>query len=424
MEIEFADNLKIVTDIPIRSIESFMFSWKPCCHAILKLVGYVDRNVQWNPEKTYSSHIKIYQIEEENTKIIYYGYIVEVELKNVGKTSMISLCAMSATCLLDRKSCSRSFHDVSKTYGEVVRETVLAEGGQVIRNQVSDKKIESPVIQNEETAWQYANRMADRIGNYIIPDVETGNPNLWFGMRNGKEVPTLQESEYLVQIQFIGKNVGRSFKVKGRDFYKIGDRMVYLGQKVTIVEVEGQFKYGELTFTYILENLTTRLPNFLEDNHSAGQGFWGVIKAVSPESVKIALDIDQGQETGDFFYPWYPETGNALYSMPEVGAKALLYFFSDGEQDGAVIHCLNREIADDARSYKDRTLNLADGNSIKLSKESLSFVTGGSHVLSIDNNVISTKASKELKIRAKGKIRLKAEQIIIKTPQELNINQY
>ena len=39
-----------------------------------------------------------------------------------------------------------------------------------------------PVIQYEETTWEFVNRL----GVPIIPDIETGKPNLWFGMRNGK----------------------------------------------------------------------------------------------------------------------------------------------------------------------------------------------------------------------------------------------
>ncbi len=156
--------------------------------------------------------------------------------------SQIYIKAMSASCLLDRKIESRSFQNTAKTYGEVVRENVQTDGGQVIRNQETDKKIGCPVIRCEETTWQFANCMARRLGNYIIPDVETGNPNLWFGMRNGKGVSTLPEAQCVIQMNAVGKDIGIRFKAEGRNFYKIGDRMEYLGQNVTIVEVEGRYQ--------------------------------------------------------------------------------------------------------------------------------------------------------------------------------------
>lgn len=421
MKIELMDNLKIETDIPILRVERFYFSWKPYSHAELNLEGYVDRNIRWDPGQSYNSRIKICYTDEREVKIIYHGYITETEIKEVGRTSQIYIKAMSASCLLDRKIESRSFQNTAKTYGEVVRENVQADGGQVIRNQETDKKIECPVIRYEETTWQFANRMARRMGNYIIPDVVTGNPNLWFGMRNGKEVPTLSEAQCVIQMNVIGKDTGIRFKTEGRSFYKIGDRMKYLGQKVTIVEVEGQYQQGELTFTYMLEERKVYQPSFLDDYQPAGQGFWGVIKKVKEESIKIALDIDHGQETGDYFYPWYSETGNALYAMPEVGTKALLYFFSAGEREGAIIHCLNID-SRESLSYKERFLNSKDGNTIDLSRETICF-SRGDQILSLEDSAISTSTLSGLKITAEGKVRLKAKQIMINTPEELNLCQ-
>lgn len=422
MEVKLTDQLTIETDIPIVHIDGFLFSWKPYCHAVLNLEGDVDRNVQWNPGQSYQSRIKICLADEGKVKIIYHGYIVEAEIKNAGKTSRIFLKAMTASCLLDRKIKSCSFQNTAKTYGEVVRESVQADGGQVIRNQESDKKIENPVIRCEETTWQFAKRMAKRLGNYIIPDVETGNPNLWFGMRNGKEVAALSEAQCAMHMNAIGNDTGIHFKAEGRNFYKIGDRMKYMGHKVTVVEVEGRFEYGELIFTYILTDKTVRRPSGREEHQSAGRGFWGVIKNVKGESIKLALDIDHGQETGDYFYPWYPETGNAFYAMPEIGARALLYFFCAGEQEGAVIHCMNKE-SDEERKFEARALHIEDGNTVHLSSETISFSRGGEHTLTLNDNAVSAGTSQKLKIKAEGKVRLKAKQIMIKTPEELNFYQ-
>ena len=57
--------------------------------------------------------------------------------------SQIYIKAMSASCLLDRKIESRSFQNTAKTYGEVVRENVQTDGGQVIRNQETDCYVEN-----------------------------------------------------------------------------------------------------------------------------------------------------------------------------------------------------------------------------------------------------------------------------------------
>lgn len=422
MEIKLAGNLKMETDIPVLHVESFRYSWKPDCHALLELQGYIDRNIQWNPVQSYSSRIKIWLETDGKVQIVYHGYIVDAQITDTGKTSRLFLEAMSATCLLDRKISSRSFQKTDMTYGEVVREAIQAEGGQVIRNQESDKEIGSPVIRYEETAWQFAKRLGGCLGNYIIPDIETGKPNLWFGMRNGKEVPSLSEEQCVARIRPIGRKTGVRFQTEERNCYKIGDRLTYMGQNVIVVEVVGSYKQGELIFTYTLENMVLCQNVTRNETHSAGLGLWGTVSEVKKESVKLALDIDQGMDTGEYFFPWYPETGNVLYAMPEPGARALLYFYGANEQDGAVIHCLNRE-QEDGHYYKDRGMDIADGNSISLSGESVSFSRGDGHRLSLSDSAVSISTSKELRIAAEGKIRLKARQITINTPDELNICQ-
>lgn len=423
MEIKLAANLKMETDIPIFHVTGFHFLWKTDSHAELNLSGDIDSHIQWKPEQFYNSRLKIWLNEGDGIQIIYNGYVVEMETKRIGQADQIFLKVLSATCLVDRKIRSRSFQNPITTYGQIVRETIKAEGGQVIRNQKSDKEIGSPIICYEETAWQFAKRMGGNTGNPIIPDIETGNPNLWFGMRSGKEVPALQEEQYVIQMRAIGRKTGTCFLTEGRSYYKIGDRMTYKGQKVTIIEVGGRYEQGELMFFYILENMAVRCQaRSRNDNHLAGLGLWGTIKEVKDEAVKIALDIDHGEDTGNYFFPWFPETGNAFYAMPEKGSKALLYFLSADGKKGAVIHCLNKD-AEEERNYKDRSIDTKDENVICLSKENVSFSKGGNHSLSLSDSSISVSTSGELKIAAKGKIRLRAKQITINTPEELNICQ-
>lgn len=155
MEIKLADYLKIETDIPLQYVEKFNFSWKPGCHALLKLEGYLDRRIPWDAGTSYNSRIKIWLENERGTTIIYHGYTMEAEIREEGKTNHVFLEAMSASCLLDRNIGSRSFQDTAKTYGEAVREMVEADGGQLIRNRESDKEINAPVIRYEETTKVY-----------------------------------------------------------------------------------------------------------------------------------------------------------------------------------------------------------------------------------------------------------------------------
>lgn len=421
MEITFAENIKIEINLPIKGVESFQYIWKTDSHARLHLIGYMDLYTQWNPVLCYDSNVKIWRVVDEKIQILFQGCITGIEITSVGRVEQVSLEVTSASCQLDRQKCSCSFQNPKMTYGEAVRQAVQNDGGQVIRNQENDKEIKYPVIRNEETVWQFAERMAGRLGVSIIPDIETGRPNLWFGMRKGKEVVPLSEDEYMIELLPIGKKTGIRFQVKGQILYKIGDFMTFLGQRVTITEVEGYFNRGEFFFLYTLENMTVSETKYTV-NHPAGEGYWGIISEVKEESIRLALDIDHGENAEEYFYPWNPTTGNVLYAMPENGERALLYFYQENQQDGAVIHCLNREL-EDKRNFKDKAFDIQGGNLITLFEEIVNFSKGNNHKLSLSDDSISAMTVKNLKISAEGRIRLKAEQISIETPEELDICQ-
>lgn len=422
MELQLAEDLRLDTDLPLLEVTKYQFHWKPGCHALLRLEGYLNASVPWKPEQAGGSSLKLWLEKGETKKTLYNGLVLETGICHEGGISRLTVRAVSASRQLDQRPVSRSFQDPAKTYGEIVRQAVQAEGGEVIRNRETDKEIGAPIIQYGETTWEFANRQGGRLGVPIIPDIETGEPNLWFGMRNGKEVPALPEAQCNVKICTMGKNKGMFLTAESRDFYKIGDRMTYLGQKAVIEEVEGRYEHGELIFIYTLGDPEAKNHYQESISHPAGLGLWGTVAEVKEVTLKLALDLDGGESTGEYFYPWYPDTGNGIYAMPEKGAKVLLYFFGADEQDGAVIHCVNPK-TDHGRHYKNRAFNLADGNSVSLTSETIAISRGGGHQVTLDDNAVLASTSENLNIRAEGKIKLKGRQISISTPDELNVCQ-
>ncbi|XBX07639.1 contractile injection system protein, VgrG/Pvc8 family [Enterocloster clostridioformis] len=422
MKIKLAGYLSLDTELPLLGCDYFQFVWKSGCHALLELEGYISRNTNYSLEKIVNSKVKILLDEKGKDQILFHGYIINFNKIIVGDTERVVLNVLSASYKLDCQATSRSYQDMEKTYGEIVRLAVQKEGGLVIRNKKTDRKISSPVIQYEETAWEFAKRLAFELGICIFPDIETGEPNLWFGMRNGKNVLPFSEVNYLVQICHHGNEEAAviSFRIESIVNYKIGDYMEYAGQEVVITEKEARYEKGELVFKYLLENKALRRAKY--SSYLAGLGLWGAVKEIKNESVSVALDIDQGQDTGSYFYPWYSDTGNVLYAMPEVGAKVLLYFNCAAGNNGAVIHCLNKEREEQERDYKSRNMNLKEGNSVSLFENDISF-SRAKHDVRVSDNSVLLCTSKKLKITAEGKIKFEASNIKLSMPDELNICQ-
>ena len=420
MTIKLADDLGLETGLPIKDVLRFRYSWKTDCHAVLYMEGYIHRGDITDLRYTYDSRLRLWMIREGEQQTLFFGVIVHIAIKMEGSLRYITLKAMSASCLLDRKLSSCSFQNVEKTYGEIVREAAESEGGRVIRDRKADRAIGTPVIRYEETVWQFARRLAGRSGTCILPDVTTGRPDFWFGMRKGRVVPAPPEEQYTVDITPIGKGKGIRYQTEGRIRYRLGDIVSYLDRPLTITEIKGCYERGEMVFQYGMEEQGSRRIGQLESPHRAGLGLWGIVREVKGEMLKIALDIDDGKETGDYLYPWQPETGNALYAMPEPGARVLLYFYDAEQKNGAVIHCMNKETQ---VSYKDRALDIADGNQLRLWKDEVRLDRGGGHSLSVGDECIAARTKLGVEISAGGYVFLRGRKIRMTTPEELVISQ-
>lgn len=417
---KLADHLFMETGLPLKQIESFWFSWKTDCHGILHMRGYMDRSSRWIPGQLYESQIKLWQEQNGQEQIIFCGSIIQFETWLEGGYESFTLKVISGSWMLDQKIASRSFQNVEQTYGEIVRDCAESEGGHVIRNKKTDKGTGKPVIRYEETVWQFACRLASQSGTCIIPDIVTGRPNIWFGMRKGQKVSLSPEHSYTVDL-FPAGNPGRKrYQAEDRAPFKIGDTVSCLNQELVITEVRGCFERGEMMFQYTMEDMAVRPANKCPDASNAGLGLWGTVREVKGELLKIALDLDGGDATGEYFYRWQPETGNSLYAMPEPGARALLHFYHENLKDGAVIHCMNKEMEN--RDYKNRSLDIHDGNQIHLWKNEIGILKGTAHSVTLAEGHVSVMTQKGIELSG-GAIFLRGKRIRLKSPETINISQ-
>lgn len=422
MEIRITDSLKLQCEIPFVLIEKFQFVWEPNQHAVLGLEGYINGNEQYITDKLYDSKIKIWMEKKQSKRVLFCGYLIKVNECAVGKTKRVKIQAASGSYKLDQCVESKSFQNTESTYADIVMQTVENAGGKVICTEGINKKISKPVIQYNETAWGFAKRMASQVGAYLFPDIETGGINLWFGEREGNATAKFSETEYVENMyREIDTNTMKSYyEIDSKEFYEIGDKAKICGLELQIWEVKASFERGELNFKYILKKNASI--STIYQNQFVGLGLQGTVVETRGEQIKVALDIDGGKTTGDYFYDWYPETGNALYAMPEIGTQVLLYFNSKDEREGFVLHSLPNSVQQNT-DYKNRYFNTKEGNTVHLYKDSVDFSCQGNHNLALADSFISAGSSGTVSISAQGSVKLSARRITISTPDELNICQ-
>lgn len=416
------DSLKIESEIPSFMVVNFGFEWEPNCHGILQINGYIDYNDECEIETLYGSKVKIIQLMRSEWRPIFNGYIINVTIKKVGNVMTIFLMARSTTCMLDIILEDKSFQKVEKTYAEVIREIVKNSGGQVVCIEGESEKIGHPLIQYHESVWDFCKRLGSYIENCIVADITAGQPSLWFGMRRGEYIQGIEESEYNINMKCLSKEEGEMiYEIESRNFYKIGDKIAFCGNDLTVSSVKATFKQGELIYRYVLRNML-KYKQILFNKLFTGIGFKGIITDVQGEKVKIALDIDKDVVEGEYLFEWYPETGNGLYAMPEIGVKAILFIPSRDERQGFVVHCLPNEIGTVAEYCNKYFIN-ARGQSFHVFMESASLHRGIRHGVSVGDQYISVDCMQNISIIANDQIRIIASKIFINSLDNLDICQ-
>ncbi len=420
MEIKITNGILMESILPFLKVDSFMFEWNPNEHAFLTMRGYLNEEESYHLTEAYDSKIRLKLKEGDVT--LFHGYLVDVRVNHVGNTSEIRLRAASGSFRIDRKLESASFQNPEETYAEIARKTVESVGARVICTEGIGIPIQKPVLRYRETAWQFGMRLASGLGTCIVPDIMTGERDFWFGMRNGESIPSLAGEEYTVDIcrERDGGKVTTIYKVKSRKFYKIGDRTTLNGVEWKVCGVKAVFQKGELTFRYLLKQEEIVKPIYLD--RFTGLGLKGTIAEVKNEQVRIVLDIDEGRETGHYFYNWYPETGNSLYAMPEPGTRAVLCFGERDERESFVMHSLPSTMKD-RWNRKSRHLDTKEGNILHLDEESIAISKEGNRTVCLGNSFISANSVGKLRIVAEGNVKMAAKKIIMRTPDEVNICQ-
>ena len=423
MEIKINHELWMDSRVAFQSVAEFHFEWMPNQHAVLEVDGYTDRDILYGKETIYDSKIRIWK--EQNNETLFYGYVVNVTEEVAGRLKHIQIKAESASCRLDQNPKSRSFQAVDQTYAETARKAVEDSGGQIICTEGNEMPIKKPVIQYGETVWAFTRRLASHLGTCVVPDITSGEPALWFGMRNGSAIPPFSENEYTIQIARTehgdGKQTETGYETESRAYYKLGDKVVFGGQRLHIYGVSARFQHGELIFRYLLKSRADYAKLYQEQ--FTGLGLTGTVVDVRKEEVQVALDIDGGKTTGEYYYDWYPVTGNALYAMPEKGARVEVYFGSRDEQRGFGGECFLN-----ASDYRDfyifRQLNAVNRSRINLFDQNVYFSGAEKNNLSLSDGYISMGNSRNLEISSRKNIIMGAKKVVVIALDELNICQY
>jgi hypothetical protein len=221
---------------------------------------------------------------------------------------------------------------------------------------VDDRPIGIPLIQYAETGWEFAKRMASHFNTTLTPEMESGLPRFWLGLRVASdETYDFSRCDYRVTVEGKYYEAGggqlgfsraqfTSYTVRSDEDRPIGGEAVFRGQKLRICRKSCALADGLLVYEYTLGYPELLARQKFYNEKLTGLSLLGEVIATQGGTVKLRLNIDEGRDPGAAYpYRWAPTTGNLLYLMPQIGSEVSLYF-SDPDEGGAkAVNCVRAE---------------------------------------------------------------------------------
>lgn len=363
-------------------------------------------------------------------RILFSGMIRQVELKEEGKYTMLTLDAVSHSWKMDIHKRSRSFQNITRTYREIGEEILQDYKGRLL-GEIEDRKLEYPLIQHRETDFQFLKRILSYVGEGIKINSLSRGVFLSSVKDRGVHQGEINVNSHVHQeIPFYsreGEWIATGYVLKDMDYASVGDSLFIQGKEYLIKEVDIGFIGSLLSCTWKVFPKVCFKEEKIHSSTLKNAVFVGRVLKTEQEKVRIHLQIDEEQKEEEAYeFPWIPITGNLLYCMPEVGTQVALAFEGGKEERPMVIYNVreNGEICGEMGDYENRYFTTKGQKRMYLKPGEMGLINldGGNGELSLkDGDSIGMRTNNNLSILAKGQVEIKGRKVYLTTPQEVTL---
>lgn len=430
---EIRDFMKLELPFVLEAVTKLTIIQQQGQHASCVIQGIVKENeIEKCIDLGKNSNIKIYVRQGLEDELAFYGVLMSVSITQREQLEVI-LKACSYSVLLDIEKKSRSYQRKQMDYEGIWKEVIAGHDGDFLAREPVTEKVTAPMIQYEETDWQFLNRLASHCGKYIVPSATGNRPQIYLGIGKGqKQQPKLQMWQLEKQIEeFLRfrKNEEAmeqsclTCTIKSGCRYQVGDIITCSCVDFVVVSITTELKRGELVYQYRLRQKTGFFMERKKNHRLKGAMIEGNILAVKENQVKLHLEIDKEQDEADAF--WYPLERTDWYCMPEVHSRAALYI-PECEETKAYVTAICRQDGmenEKAQKPEDVYMETQHGKEMKLSPQLLHFYASeGSVLLEMTNKKgIQVKSERGIVVKAGRILHIKSKAIMIKSREKITL---
>lgn len=398
-------------------------------HVNVRIVGVLTEEEQMSALEQVSmeSMVHIYTEEEE----LFYGTATNFEITYLNGVGEFVLCAADESIHLDLVKKSSSFQDINQTYAAIIKQTIGEYSGDFANASQYTVYPQAPIIQYEETDWEFIKRLSSYMGTYLQPEAKREGVQIYLGEHEGyKHSPSIYEyvgksenQTYVIKEdkEYITKTQNsKSIWIQTSENYSMGDKIVMNQELYTIIEKTACIEKEQLLFTYRIKN---REELHISINHNKGIkgiSIEGTILAIDDDRIKLHLCIDETQDEENaysypFAVPYVAEGNTGWYMMPQIGENAFLYIPSEDENEAYISTVMHREGNSNPYMAEEsvHSIGTEDDKSLVMGKNEISFQSENNEffITMMEEEGIAVVSDEEIQLVAGKKCSLQGKTI-------------
>ncbi len=251
----------------------------------------------------------IYEAEQNIQKVLFSGLIESVSVHKEGRLLEAKIVLTGATRQLDMVRKTRTFQDISMSYGNLLEYMNLSCNGEIIPCVDVEKTIDDLIVQYQETDWEFLKRLASGFHTCLYPDIYTKKMVCYFGLPNQKNNENItimnygvdsDHSEYRKKrengVEDIIEEDCRIYKITTRNTIKLAEEIHIKGMVLWVKSVSIRLEKGELLYTcqLVRKKGLTSIKKYNEKIIGASLNAY-VVKA-NADKVKVHIPCDAKKE--------------------------------------------------------------------------------------------------------------------------------
>ncbi|WP_274484130.1 contractile injection system protein, VgrG/Pvc8 family [Paenibacillus polymyxa] len=371
--------------------------------------------------------IVIRQLDDQGQSLrrLFHGIVTRMSVNCTRGVYTFELEAASHSYQMDIKLKKRSFQDIHRTYDDLVTSMVRKyEYGDAIDTVTNYAKLDTFVLQYEETDWAFLKRLVSRFGSILVPEVTAASPKVFFGMPEGKQYKVERDVFYRVRKTFHELDTGKpgeragsyvTYMIESLQYYALGDLItlpIGQGKELVVVRAVTTLTDGLLRTRYDLQAEQNIRYARYENDQTTGISLTGTVLKVQQDFVQLQLDIDPKQDPVKAC--WFPvatryvaEEHSGWYDMPEVGELVELYLPTHREQDAYVTDSLRQQRHTNGQPNV-KVWQHVQGSGVEMSEHELTLSTSGEFSITLhEGNGITIDSPENVQIQG-GHVKLGA----------------